>query len=64
MSMTDPIADYLTRIRNAQMASKPWVDIPSSNLKIRLSYVLKEEHFIRDYILIEDKEKVQMVLVL
>tara|TARA_B100000029_G_scaffold255739_1_gene252468 strand:+ start:208 stop:612 length:405 start_codon:yes stop_codon:yes gene_type:complete len=62
MSMTDPIADYLTRIRNAQMASKPWVDIPSSNLKIRLSYVLKEEHFIRDYILIEDKEKVQDTL--
>ena len=39
MTMTDPIADYLTRIRNAQMASKPWVDIPVSKLKIRLSYV-------------------------
>ena len=62
MSMTDPIADYLTRIRNAQMASKPWVDIPSSNLKIRLSYVLKEEHFIRDYILIEDEKQTQDTL--
>ena len=53
MTMTDPIADFLTRIRNAQMASKPWTDIPVSKLKIRLSYVLKEESFIRDYILIK-----------
>ena len=54
MTMTDPIADYLTRIRNAQMASKAWVDIPVSKLKIRLSYVLKEENFVRDYILIKN----------
>ena len=53
MTMTDPVADFLTRIRNAQMASKPWTDIPVSRLKIRLSYVLKEENFIRDYILIK-----------
>ncbi len=52
--MNDPVADYLTRIRNAQMAKKPWVDIPSSILKSRISYILKEEHFIRDYILIKD----------
>ena len=54
MSMSDPVADFLTRIRNAQMASKPWTDIPVSKLKIRLSYVLKEENFIRDYILIKE----------
>jgi len=54
MSMTDPVADYLTRIRNALGAQKRWVDIPASNLKTRLSYVLKEEHFIRDYIYIKD----------
>ena len=54
MTMTDPVADFLTRIRNAQMASKPWTDIPVSKLKIRLSYVLKEENFIRDYILIKE----------
>ena len=54
MSMTDPIADYLTRIRNAQSAKKPWVDIPCSNLKKRISYVLKEEYFIRDFILIDN----------
>ena len=57
MSMSDPISDYLTRIRNAHMASKPWVDIPSSSLKIRISYVLKEEKFIRDYILIKDEKQ-------
>ena len=55
MTMTDPVADYLTRIRNAQMAAKPWTDIPVSTFKIRLSYVLKEENFIRDYILIKNK---------
>ena len=57
MSMSDPIADYLTRIRNAIMADKKWVDIPSSSLKIRISFVLKEEHFIRDYILIENQNQ-------
>ena len=57
MSLSDPVADYLTRIRNAQQALKPWVDIPASNLKKRISFVLKEEHFIRDFILIKDKNK-------
>ena len=52
MSMTDPIADFLTRIRNAQSADKPWVDIPASNLKKRIAFVLQEEHFIRDFVLI------------
>tara|TARA_Y100001970_G_C13787966_1_gene628772 strand:+ start:26 stop:418 length:393 start_codon:yes stop_codon:yes gene_type:complete len=55
--MNDPIADFLTRIRNAHMAKKHSVDIPSSNLKIRLLYVLKEEKFIRDYFLIEDNKQ-------
>ncbi|MCH8023406.1 MAG: 30S ribosomal protein S8 [Candidatus Marinimicrobia bacterium] len=54
MSMSDPIADLLTRIRNAQRADKPWVDIPSSNLKKRICVILKEEHFIRDFILVTD----------
>ena len=57
MSMTDPIADYLTRIRNGQSAMKNWVDIPASNLKKRISFVLKEEKFISDYILIQDKKQ-------
>ena len=43
MSLNDPVSDFLTRIRNAQQAEKKWVDIPSSNLIIRISHVLKEE---------------------
>ena len=57
MSMSDPIADFLTRIRNAHMAKKASVDMPSSNLKIRILYVLKEERFIRDYFLIKDNKQ-------
>ena len=57
MSMTDPVADYLTRIRNAQSKSKKFVDIPCSNLKKRISYVLKEENFVRDFIDINDNKQ-------
>lgn len=49
MSMTDPIADMLTRIRNGAQASHPTVDIPSSKLKVALAKVLKEEGYIADY---------------
>jgi len=52
--MTDPVADYLTRIRNGQARLKKFVDIPCSNLKKRISYILKEEHFLRDFIEIKD----------
>ena len=55
--MTDPIADFLTRIRNAQSAHKEWVDIPCSNLKKRVAFVLKEEKFIRDILLIKDDKQ-------
>jgi len=54
MSMTDPIADYLTRIRNAQHAKHPYVDIPSSNIKRKISRILIEQGFIKKYILIDD----------
>ena len=60
MSMTDPVADFLTRIRNAQSAEKKWVDIPVSNLKKRIAFVLKEEKFIRDIILIQDNKQDMM----
>ena len=43
MSMTDPVADYLTRIRNGQSKLKKFVDIPCSNLKKRISYILKKK---------------------
>ena len=49
MSMTDPIADMLTRIRNANMVSHESVEIPSSKLKVELAKLLKEEGFITDY---------------
>jgi len=49
MSMTDPIADMLTRIRNGAQASHPTVDVPSSKLKVALAKVLKEEGYIADY---------------
>ena len=52
MSQTDPIADFITCIRNAQAVKKPWVDVPASNLKKRICYILKEEHFVRDLSLI------------
>lgn len=57
MSMSDPVADLLTRIRNAQLAKKRWVDIPASNLKKRICLILKEEHFIRDFILVTDEKQ-------
>ena len=49
MSMSDPIADMLTRIRNAQMAQKVSVSMPSSSLKVALAKVLKDEGYIEDF---------------
>ena len=54
MTMTDPIADFLTRIRNAFRTDKRWVDIPSSNMKKRMAYILKEEKYIKDFFFIND----------
>ena len=55
MSMTDPIADYCTRIRNGYSSKKRWIDIPSSELKKRISLVLKEEGYIDNFVFV-DKE--------
>ena len=49
MSMTDPIADMLTRIRNANMVAHETVEVPASKLKIELAKLLKSEGFIADY---------------
>ncbi|MCK4904156.1 MAG: 30S ribosomal protein S8 [Candidatus Marinimicrobia bacterium] len=57
MSMTDPIADLLTRIRNALAAEKRWTDVPSSQMKKRVIYILKEESYIEDFIFIRDGKK-------
>jgi small subunit ribosomal protein S8 len=49
MSMSDPIADLLTRIRNAQMVAKPAVAVPSSKVKIAIAQVLKDEGYIDSF---------------
>jgi len=49
MSMTDPIADMLTRIRNAQMVGHVEVSMPSSTLKVSIARVLKDEGYIEDF---------------
>jgi len=53
----DPIADMLTRIRNANMKAKDYVDIPSSKLKQNIVKILKEEGFIKGYRYIEDNKQ-------
>jgi small subunit ribosomal protein S8 len=57
MSMTDPIADMLTRIRNACHAKHPRVDVPASNLKRELARVLAECRFIDNFAHIEDNKQ-------
>lgn len=57
MSMTDPIADFLTRIRNGQMAGKAEVAAPASRMKLALAKVLKEEGYIEDFAIAEQAEK-------
>ncbi len=54
MHTTDPIADFLTRIRNAVKAKKKVVDIPSSKMKVGLAEILKANKFIKDYNVVED----------
>jgi len=61
MSMTDPVADMLSRIRNGIQAHHDRVEIPASKLKVEIARILKSEGFIRNYSLAE-KEKPQPVL--
>ena len=62
MTMTDPIADMLTRIRNANTAGHETVEIPASNIKKSIAEILKTEGFIADYEVIEDNKQVPKVL--
>lgn len=55
--MTDPIADYLTRIRNATRASQKYVDIPASRVKAEISKILLESGFIKGVKYIEDNKQ-------
>lgn len=57
MSMTDPIADFLTRIRNATRAKHSKVDIPASNIIKDMTRILMEEGFIRNYTVIDDNKQ-------
>jgi len=57
MSMTDPIADMLTRIRNAQTARKTHVAMPSSKLKVAVARVLKDEGYVADFATEEESRK-------
>lgn len=57
MSMTDPIADFLTRIRNGQLARKKSIKSPSSSLKVAIANVLQDEGYILGYDVASDKNK-------
>lgn len=60
MTVTDPIADLLTRIRNANMVNHASVEIPASKLKVELVKLLKEEGYIADYKLV-DKDAFKVI---
>ena len=62
MTVTDPIADMLTRIRNANMAGHTTVAIPSSKLKTAIAKILKEEGFIASYEIVDGKQPEHKVL--
>lgn len=54
---TDPIADFLTRMRNAMMAGHKVVDVPSSKIKVEIARILKDQGYIRDYKVEEDNKQ-------
>ncbi len=64
MSMSDPISDMLTRIRNGQSANKVTVDIPSNNVKQAIAKVLKDEGFIEDFMVTKEGVKSTIVVTL
>ena len=57
MSMTDPVADLLTRIRNGLSSKKAFVDAPSSKLKVEIAKILKEEGYILNFKVTEDSQQ-------
>ena len=60
MTMTDPISDLLTRIRNGQMVKKPKITCPASKIKVAILKVLQEEGYIRGFEIIEDEKGKQL----
>lgn len=64
MSMSDPIADMLTRLRNGQAANKAFVTMPSSSKKVAIATVLKNEGYINDYAIEENAGKPELNITL
>jgi small subunit ribosomal protein S8 len=64
MSMSDPISDLLTRIRNAQMVSKAAVSVPSSKVKVAIAQVLKDEGYIDSFQVKSENGKSELVITL
>jgi small subunit ribosomal protein S8 len=62
MSMSDPISDLLTRIRNAQMVSKATVSVPSSKVKVAITQVLKDEGYIDGFQVKSENGKSELVI--
>ena len=57
MTMTDPVSDFLTRIRNASEAKHETVDVPLSKLKLELARIMKDEGYIANYVVIQDNKQ-------
>jgi len=64
MSLTDPIADMLTRIRNALLVKKKDVAMPSSRLKVDVAKILKEEGYIKNFKVIDDNKQGSLIITL
>ena len=64
MSMSDPIADLLTRIRNAQMVAKSTVAVPTSKVKVAIAQVLKDEGYIDGFKVVQDSGKSELQIAL
>ncbi|MFN7131297.1 MAG: uS8 family ribosomal protein, partial [Myxococcales bacterium] len=64
MSMTDPVGDMLTRIRNASRARHEKVTIPGSKLKERIANVLKTEGYVKDVVLHQQESRTELTVVL
>ncbi len=64
MTVTDPIADMLTRMRNALAVGKSTVEMPSSKMKVAIARILKEEGYIEDYRVVESSEQPRYRLVI
>ena len=64
MSLTDPIADLLTRIRNAARVKKKEVSMPSSRLKVEIAKILKEEGYIKNFKVVDDNKQGRLSITL